>query len=247
VASDYLIYGIVICRAASSQTPVPKLACVGAQEIMMNRSQYIVDHQEQAEKGHAEGAGTETFQLMLRPTPQESTGSETSTLLELILRPLQIASTGREGLSGMLLGVLAAARSEPDASLTASRLPRNENVLPLAPRWEISELMRIEILRRLQHSVYEGELPENACVQILSCLCVSFANGLAVSLNDGISQTWLETSITCFVEKLGFHKIRMEKRSACGSTSVRGPVLVKSARKAVGGLREQQLHVSPGS
>jgi hypothetical protein len=209
----------------------------------MNRRRYIANHQEQLKSVDAE-----VFQLELRPTAQESDCSENNSLLELIWRPLQTASTGREALRGMLLGVLAAvARSESNPSEPAGSL-RGEKDEPLrAPRRETSELLRMQVLRRLKHSVYEGELPENADVQVLTCLCVSFAQGLAVSMNNAISQTWLETSITLFVENLGFHKIRKAKRPARGCAPVRGPVLVKGARKAVGGLREQQSHVWPGS
>jgi CRISPR/Cas system-associated endoribonuclease Cas2 len=202
----------------------------------MNRRQYIVNHQEQMENGDAKGAGVEAFNA-----------GYAGSVLDLIFRPLHTASTGREALLGMLPGVLAVARSEQNSSLTAATLLGDKNFQPRAPRRETSELLRIQVLRRLERSVYEGELPENTDIQVLSCLCVAFAHGLALSLNNGISQMGLETSITLFVENLGFHKVRKAKRPARGRAPVRGPVLVKGARKAVGGLREQQSHVWPGS
>ena len=88
--------------------------------------------------------------------------------------------------------------------------------------------LRIRIYERLESAVTEGELPEKADIEVLCCLCTSFACGLRTSLEDGIATESLANAIALFVESLGFHKVREPKRrrrnssrSGCGITLVK--------------------------
>jgi hypothetical protein len=96
------------------------------------------------------------------------------------------------------------------------------------------DLLRYQILERLEHSLWEGELPEHADIQAVSCLCMSLASGLGVCLQDGISKTWLENSIHQFVESVGFHKVPAPKRRARNTLPAPALRLVKGNGKSAG-------------
>jgi hypothetical protein len=149
-----------------------------------------------------------------------------------VLAPLRTAATGREALLTMLHVVLsggACVPAEPNVSPSGDSCPTVENDLRLRINREWRASMRSLVSERLEQSVYEGELPENANVDGLSSLCTLFATGLAASLQDGIPATSLATSISLFVESLGFHSARAPKRRRRNSPSVirRGLTLVK--------------------
>jgi hypothetical protein len=158
--------------------------------------------------------------------------NETDCLLSLVLDPLQTAKTGQEAVLEMLNGVLSAGLSMPagpNAPFSAI-LPGSgeaDSTGPISRQWRHS--LRNLIDERLERSVHEGELPEDAALEVLSCLCTSFASGLVVSLQDGISAASLAKSICLFVESLGFHRVRRPKRSSVTSPSVmrQGITLVK--------------------
>jgi hypothetical protein len=138
----------------------------------------------------------------------------------------------------MLLGVLSAGfsvRSEPNASFSTGSRSRVRNH-PLQTSRVGRELLRSQILTRLEHSVWEGELPECADIEALSCLCLSFVNGLAAVLDDGISKICLEASIALFVDNVGFHKVRVAKRRLRRTSPARVPALrlVPGGGKATG-------------
>jgi hypothetical protein len=85
---------------------------------------------------------------------------------------------------------------------------------------ELRYALRSQIIKRLKDAVFEGELPENADVEVLSCLCISFASGLAAILQDGISVTSLVDSVALFVESVGLNKVRPPKRRPRNSHQV---------------------------
>jgi hypothetical protein len=155
--------------------------------------------------------------------PAVGTGSvfhEVDCQLAVISEPLRTAATGQEAVRDMLQGVLAASLPVPTVLHFGVEI---DSTRAVGKEWR--HQLRRQLIKRLQHSVSEGELPEDADVQVLSCLCVSFASGLAVSLQDGISKTWLEGSIPLFLESVGFHKIRIPKRRPRGSSPLRRGVL----------------------
>jgi hypothetical protein len=149
-----------------------------------------------------------------------------------VLAPLRTAATGREALLTMLHAVLSGGACAPtgaNVSSSEDSCPTVENDSSLRNNREWRAALRSLVSERLEQSVYEGELPEKANVDGLSSLCTLFASGLAASLQDGISATSLATSISLFVESLGFHGVRSPKRRRRYSPSVvrRGLSLVK--------------------
>jgi hypothetical protein len=152
--------------------------------------------------------------------------------LPSVLVPLRTAATGREAVLSMLHAVLSRAASMPagpNSSPSGGLSPTVEidSILRKNREWRAS--LRSLVAERLEQSVYEGELPENANIEGLSSLCTLFASGLAASLQDGISASSLATSISLFVESVGFHRVRAPKRRRRNSPSVirRGLTLVK--------------------
>jgi hypothetical protein len=149
-----------------------------------------------------------------------------------VLAPLRAAATGREAVLSMLHAVLSGGASVPTGPnvppLRASS-PTVEDDSSLRKNREWRASLRSLVSERLERSVYEGELPENANIEGLSALCTLFASGLAASLQDGISATSLATSISLFVESVGFHSVRAPKRRRRSTPSVirRGLTLVK--------------------
>jgi hypothetical protein len=142
-------------------------------------------------------------------------------LVTVISEPLRTAATGQEAVRDMLRRVLSAGLSispRPNAPRVFHFDVEMDSTRPMGHEWR--HQLRTELVTRLEHSVSEGELRESADVQVLSCLCMSFASGLAVSLQDGISKACLEGSIPLFLESVGFHKIRAPKRRSRGSSPV---------------------------
>lgn len=160
-------------------------------------------------------------------TPSGSTCNEIDCQLSFVLAPLRRAVTGREAVLDMLHGVLsaglyvAAGPNTPRSPILHSGV-ETDSILQMSREWRYS--LRSLIVERLEQSVYEGELPEDADVHVLSCLCMSFASGLAASLQDGISAASLANSIALFVESIGFHRVRELKRRLRNSPSVVAPV-----------------------
>jgi hypothetical protein len=149
-----------------------------------------------------------------------------------VFAPLRTGATGREALLTMLHAVLsgrACVPAGPNVSPSGDSCPTVENDSSLQNSREWRAALRSLVSERLEQSVYEGELPERANVEGLSSLCTLFASGLAASLQDGISATSLATSISLFVESVGFHSVRSPKRRRRNSPSVvrRGLSLVK--------------------
>jgi hypothetical protein len=180
-----------------------------------------------------------------------STYNEIDCQLSLVLEPLRTAVTGREAVLDMLHGVLSAGLYVP-AGPNAPRPPilrssvETDSILHMSREWRYS--LRSLILERLEQSVYEGELPEDTDIEVLSCLCMSFASGLAASLQDGISAVSLANSVALFVGTVGFHRVRAPKRRPRNSPSVVPPVFTLVKREPV--VKQtcchvQELHASP--
>jgi hypothetical protein len=149
-----------------------------------------------------------------------------------VLELLRKAATGRDAVLDMLQRVLSAGlpmSAGYNAPFLAALHLNVENDSTQQTSRERRYALRSQLLKRLEHSVLEGELPEDADIEALSCLCMSFISGLAASLQDGISGTSLADSVVLFVEAVGFHKVRTPKRRSRGSPPVltRGLTLVK--------------------
>jgi hypothetical protein len=145
-----------------------------------------------------------------------------------VSEPLRVAPTGREAVLDMFKRVVSAGllvSRKQRAPLLAALHSSPENDPNQWTSRERRFALRGQILKRLEHSVREGELPEDADVEALSCLCMSFVSGLAASLEDGISGDSLEDSIALFVESVGFHKVRMPKRRSPSGSQTSKPVL----------------------
>jgi hypothetical protein len=202
------------------------------QDAMIDR-EHIADDQDESVAGTAQphfevrthSVGPRALQI-LNPSDAEclhqdagvasgSLCSEIDGQLAPVLEPLKMAATGREAVQDMLLGVLSADLSTApgsNASLPALLHFSVDTDSTLQTSRACRHSLQSQIHQRLEHSVSEGELPECADVQVLSCLCMSFMSGLAVSLQDGIPKECLEDSIPLFVESVGFHKVRIPKR-----------------------------------
>jgi hypothetical protein len=173
-------------------------------------------------------------ECLLEPDGLVSRGSYNEIDLQpaSVLAPLRTAATGREAVLSMLHAVLfgsAWVPAGPNVSPSGGSSPtaENDSILRKSREWRAS--LRSLVSERLERSVYEGELPENANIEGLSSLCTLFASGLAASLQDGISAASLATSISLFLESVGFHSVRAPKRRRRNSPSVirRGLTLVK--------------------
>jgi hypothetical protein len=147
--------------------------------------------------------------------------------LSSVLEPLRTAATGREAVLDMLQRVLSAVPmgAGQNASFLAVLHSNVENDSTQQTSRERRYALRSQILKRLEHSVLEGELPEDADIEALSCLCMSYVSGLAASLQDGIPGASLADSVALFVETVGFHKLRTLKRRTRGSPAVPTPRL----------------------
>lgn len=111
-----------------------------------------------------------------------------------ILEPLGTAPTGREAIRQVLERIVSADSSfAPEC--THSR-----------------QMIRLQILHRIESAVYEGELPESTQAETLGNSCSSFLIGLAINRQDGVSAALLVDSIRSFVDGLGFHIARPAKR-----------------------------------
>jgi hypothetical protein len=153
---------------------------------------------------------------------------ETDCRLSPVFEPLRVAATGREAMLGMLGGIVSAglnADKGSNASLAGNLPCELEARSVQTKRSEQRHSLQSLIIERLGRSVHEGELPEDTNVDVLSCLCTSFASGLSVSVQDGISAASLESSIALFVEKLGFHRVRETKRRSARNQSAMRPGL----------------------
>ena len=120
--------------------------------------------------------------------------SEVSREVASILEPLSAAATGREGIRQMLERIVSA-----DPSFAPSCIHSRQ-------------MIRVQILHRLESAVYEGELPERTQTETLGSSCSSFLLGLAINRQDGVSAARLIDSISLFVDGLGFHSVRPAKR-----------------------------------
>jgi len=146
------------------------------------------------------------------------------------LEPLRSAVTGREAVLEMLHGILSFNLSQlPESSAAHSSILHSggEATPHISRQWRLS--LRSLSLDRLERSVYEGELPEDADVEVLSCLLLSFASGLAASAQYGISAASWSNSISLFVESIGFQRIRAPKRRRAKPPTVmrQGLTLIK--------------------
>jgi hypothetical protein len=212
----------------------------------MNGREHIVDDRDQssvrADRSHfamrAHPGGLRAVQILNHPDAEclvplagaesGSTYNEIDRQLSFVLEPLRAAATGREAILDMLRRVLSA--SLPTSYGPSTFLPAvlhfsvETDSNPQTSR-ERRHSLRSQILKRLEHSVSEGELPEGADIEVLSCLCMSFVSGLVISLQDGISKALLEGSIALFVESVGFHKVRAAKRRLRSTPPVVRPVL----------------------
>lgn len=109
-----------------------------------------------------------------------------------ILEPLSAALTGREAIRQMLERIVSA-----DSGF--------------APGTHSRQMIRLQILHRIESAIYEGELPESTQMEALGNSCTSFLLGLAINRHDGISAALLIDSIRLFVNGLGFHGTRPAK------------------------------------
>jgi len=170
-----------------------------------------------------------TEHLTLRPgLASESTCSEAERHLWAALERLRTARTGREAVLNILHEVLAAGVRELAESNAAPPAILNGTVAvdstqQISREWRHS--LRSLLFELLERSVFEGELPEDAETEVLTCLCTSFVSGLAVGLRDGLPTEALAQSISLFVESVGFHKIRPPRRSPGDSQKVLAPVI----------------------
>jgi hypothetical protein len=151
--------------------------------------------------------------------------NESELLLHLgeIFKPLSRATTGREALYEMLRRVVDLGASCGTSIDQFRSAQPNANCTRDAYHRLIQDgrhTLRMKVLERLEESVREGELPEDADVEVLGTLFVSFVIGLAVSVQDGIPIASLLDSVTLFVAGLGFHTIRSSKRRQRGSRPV---------------------------
>jgi hypothetical protein len=146
---------------------------------------------------------------------EEAGTSELALSLETILDPLYSAKSGREAVCAILRWVVLlrdSRRISTNHSLTVEPCP-NEVILSCESFVrERRQILRAQFLRRLEESVFEGELPEDANVEALATLCVSFLIGLAVSTRDELPTSCVLNSVALFVDGLGFHTIRSTRR-----------------------------------
>jgi len=166
-----------------------------------------------------------TFGTSQRDEERVGTENESELLLQLgeIFKPLSRATTGREALCETLRRVvdLGASCGAPIDQFRSAQ--PNADCARNAYYRLIQEgrhTLRMKVLERLEESVREGELPENADVEVLGTLFVSFVIGLAVSVQDGIPIASLLDSVTLFVAGLGFHTIRSTRRRRRGTRPV---------------------------
>jgi hypothetical protein len=142
--------------------------------------------------------------------------------LSPVLEPLRAGATGREAMLEMLRGIISAGSGGDTGSnaALAGNLPCElEDCSVQTRRSEQRHSLHSLLVERLGRSVHEGELPEDTNVEVLSCLCTSFASGLSVSVQDGICAASLASSIALFVERLGFHRVRATRRRSVRNRS----------------------------
>jgi hypothetical protein len=121
------------------------------------------------------------------------------------------AKTGREAVCAILRRVVLLGDScqmSTSQSLSVEPRPSGETNTCDSFVPERRQILREHVLRRLEESVFEGELPEDADVEALATLCVSFLIGLAASTRDELPITCLLNSVALFVDGLGFHTVR---------------------------------------
>ena len=146
---------------------------------------------------------------------EEAGKSELALSWETILDPLFSAKTCRGAVCAMLRRIVLL--GDPCPMSTSRSLPveprPNEAIVSCESFVrERLQTLRTHLLRRLEESVFEGELPEDADVKALATLCVSFLIGLAVSTRDELPVECLLNSVALFVDGLGFHTVRPTKR-----------------------------------
>jgi hypothetical protein len=135
-------------------------------------------------------------------------------VLNCISEPLRKAQTGKEAIHGMLQSAVSLGttyfRSRDDGSSISSN--QSERCFRCRGITDLRRALERQVRERLEVSVSEGELPENANVQSLSALCISVLNGLLFCIEDDIPETPLVDSVRLFVESLGFHPVRPLKK-----------------------------------
>ena len=146
---------------------------------------------------------------------EEAGRCEPALRLEVVLEPLSHANSGRVALRETLQRVVELGIScrYTDEQIGPAETPAN--VARNTSNWraqDCRQIMRTKVLGRLEQSVCDGELPEDADVEALCILCVSFLIGLTVSVQDGIPTEALLNSVALFVASLGFHTVRPAKR-----------------------------------
>jgi hypothetical protein len=149
-------------------------------------------------------------------------------LLAQASEPLRRAKTGKEAIHDMLqIAVsLAAAfcrsrNNHPAISPIATELSFTDRSIK-----DRRQALVHQLRERLEESVSEGELPENANVESMSALCMSVLNGLVFCIQDDVPAASLRDSVRLFVESLGFHGVRPLRRCAR-----RSPVVLEFVRK----------------
>ena len=166
--------------------------------------------------------------IVAQPLVEKPFTSRSSRLVGM--KALRAPTTGRQALMDLLLGLLSSdlVSVEPESMAKILEGPvSSESVEGMSREWRYT--LRNLIYQRLERSVGDGELPERADIEVLSCLCISFASGLITSLQDGISAESLTNAIDLFVESVGFHKVRTPKRRSrnASTTVASGLTLVK--------------------
>ena len=142
----------------------------------------------------------------------EETGtSQLALSLEMILDPLSSERTGKAAVWEMLRRVVLlrdSCRMSTNHLLPGEPCP-NEVILSCESLVREQRLtLRAHVVRRLEESVFEGELPEDADVEALATLCVSSLIGPAVSARDEFPIAHLLNLVEFFVDGLGFHTVR---------------------------------------
>jgi len=150
---------------------------------------------------------------------EEAGNSELALSLETLLDPLSRAKTGREAVYSLLRRVVLLGDScqmSMNRSLPAERRPSEVVHSCESLVREQRQILRANVVRRLEESVFEGELPEGADVEALATLCVSTLIGLAGSTRDKLPVSCVLNSVPLFVDSLGFHAARPPRHPGRG-------------------------------
>jgi hypothetical protein len=128
--------------------------------------------------------------------------------------PLRKAQTGKEAIHGMLQSAVCFGMTygQPWDNGSAISSSQGERWFRCRTIKDLRRALERQVRERLEVSVSEGELPENANVQSMSALCMSVLNGLLFCIEDDIPEASLLDSVRMFVESLGFHPVRPLRR-----------------------------------